>query len=107
MKPTSVVIPMLALCLPLAFGTWSCAQTQGAERPDYNYGMGPGMMGPGRGSGYGRGPGMMGPGWGFGEGRQSNYPHVSPEQQKEQDKAFVEQYLRQHLPDYELKKKSD
>ncbi|MGE5217830.1 MAG: hypothetical protein ACM3SP_12585 [Chloroflexota bacterium] len=95
--------------------------------PGYGYGMGPWMMGPGWGGGYGMGPWMMGPGWqggygmgpgmmygpgygwgpgyGYGPGEGQPYPRLTPEQREARRKAFVEEYIRRHLPGYSLEKK--
>jgi hypothetical protein len=69
------------------------------------YGMGAGMMGPGYGPGYGWGPGMMGPGYGYGPGEGQPYPDLTPEEREARTKAFVEEYIRRHLPGYSLEKK--
>ncbi len=69
--------------------------------------MGGGMMGPRSGMGQGGMGGGQGYGPGYGpspEGGQSS-PNLTPEEQKARAKAFVEDYLRRNLPEYELQKK--
>jgi len=72
--------------------------------------MGGGMMGPRSGMGQGGMGGGQGYGTGYGpygstpEGGQSS-PNLTPEEQKNRAKAFVEDYLRRYLPEYELQKK--
>lgn len=74
--------------------------------------MGGGMMGPRSGMGQGGMGGGQGYGPGYGpygsspspEGRQSS-PNLTPEEQKARAKAFVDDYLRRNLPEYELQRK--
>jgi len=74
--------------------------------------MGGGMMGPRSGMGQGGMGGGQGNGPGYGpygsspEGSQAS-PNLTPEEQKARAKAFVEDYLRRNLPEYELQKKDN
>jgi len=71
--------------------------------------MGGGMMGPRSGMGQGG----MGGGQGYGPGYESvpeqkqTSPNFTAEERKARDKAFVEEFIRQHLPEYTLEKKNN
>jgi hypothetical protein len=68
---------------------------------------GGGMMGPRSGMGQGRGGQGYGPGYGSGQEQNQASPNLTAEEQKARDKAFVEDYIRRHLPEYTLQKKDN
>ncbi len=117
MKRSVIVIALvIALGLLLFFALAGLAQMgPGMMGPGYGSGMGPGMMGCGgyggqqycpycgsylgQGGGYGMGPGMMGPGYG------PQYQPLEKPLQKKDAEQMVENYIQSlHNPDLKLGK---
>ncbi len=118
MKTARTIIAVaMALFLQTALTPYVFAQMGGGAGmmgPGYRggRGMGGGMMGgQGYGPGNGRGQdyGPYGPGAGYRPSPEKSQPpqNLTPEEQKERAKAFVDEYIRRNLPEYKLEKKNN